>query len=44
MSRKHRKSMTYLHMKREKARLKKIKRIKLRKEYLKQREDYYGDI
>lgn len=41
---KHRASMSFLARKREKARLKKLKKIKLRKEYLKQKEEYYGDI
>ncbi len=44
MSKKHKPSQSFLARKREKARLKKLKRMKLKKEYLKQKEDYYGDI
>ena len=44
MSKKHRPSMSYLARKREKLRLKKIKKMQLRKEAMKKREDYYGDI
>ena len=46
--RKHRASQTFLARKREKARLKKLKRLELRRQYKlqqqKKREDYYGDI
>ena len=45
---KHRASMSFLARKREKARLKKLRRLELRKqrnlEIQKKREDYYGDI
>ena len=41
---KHRPSMSFLARKREKARLKKLKQIKLRKEAMKKKEEYYGDI
>tara|TARA_Y100000361_G_C11020944_1_gene269486 strand:- start:390 stop:533 length:144 start_codon:yes stop_codon:yes gene_type:complete len=45
---KHRASQTFLAHKREKARLKKLKRLELRRQYKlqqqKKREDYYGDI
>ena len=45
---KHRASQTFLARKREKARLKKLKRLELRRQYKlqqqKKREDYYGDI
>ena len=45
---KHRASQTFLARKREKARLKKLKRLELRRHYKlqqqKKREDYYGDI
>ncbi len=46
--RKHRASQTFLSRKREKARLKKLKRLELKRQYRlqqqKKREDYYGDI
>lgn len=46
--RKHRASQSFLARKREKARLKKLKRLELRRQYKlqqqKKREDYYGDI
>ena len=46
--RKHRASQTFLARKREKARLKKLRRLELRRQYRlqqqKKREDYYGDI
>ena len=45
---KHRASQTFLARKREKARLKKLKRLELKRQYKlqqqKKREDYYGDI
>jgi len=45
---KHRASQSFLARKREKARLKKLKRLELRRQYKlqqqKKREDYYGDI
>ena len=46
--RKHRASQTFLARKREKARLKKLRRLELKIQYRlqqqKKREDYYGDI
>ena len=46
--RKHKKSQTFLARKREKARLKKLRRLELRRQYKsqqqKKRDDYYGDI
>ena len=46
--RKHRTSQTFLARKREKARLKKLRRLELKRQYRlqqqKKREDYYGDI
>jgi len=46
--RKHRVSQTFLARKREKARLKKLRRLELKRQYRlqqqKKREDYYGDI
>ena len=46
--RKHRASQTFLARKREKARLKKLRRLELKRQYKlqqqKKREDYYGDI
>ena len=46
--RKHRASQTFLARKREKARLKKLKRLELKRQcrlqQQKKREDYYGDI
>lgn len=46
--RKHRASQTFLARKREKARLKKLRRLELKRQYRlqqqKKREDYYGDI
>lgn len=46
--RKHRASQTFLSRKREKARLKKLRRLELKRQYRlqqqKKREDYYGDI
>ena len=46
--RKHRASQTFLARKREKARLKKLRRLELRRQHKsqqqKKREDYYGDI
>ena len=46
--RKHRASQTFLARKREKARLKKLRRLELNRQYRlqqqKKREDYYGDI
>ena len=46
--RKHRTSQSFLARKREKARLKKLRRLELRRQnklqQQKKREDYYGDI
>ena len=46
--RKHKASQTFLARKREKARLKKLRRLELKRQYRlqqqKKREDYYGDI
>ena len=46
--RKHRASQSFLARKREKARLKKLRRLELKRQYRlqqqKKREDYYGDI
>ena len=46
--RKHKKSQTFLARKREKARLKKLRRLELKRQYRlqqqKKREDFYGDI
>ena len=46
--RKHKASQTFLARKREKARLKKLRRLELKSQYRlqqqKKREDYYGDI
>ena len=46
--RKHRASQSFLARKREKARLKKLRRLELRRQYKlqqqKKRDDYYGDI
>ena len=46
--RKHRASQTFLARKREKARLKKLKRLEHKRQYQlqiqKRRDDYYGDI
>ena len=46
--RKHRASQTFLARKREQARLKKLRRLELKRQYRlqqqKKREDYYGDI
>ena len=46
--RKHKASQTFLARKREKARLKKLRRLELKRQYKlqqqKKREDYYGDI
>ena len=48
MSKKHKKSMSYLARKREKARLKKLRRLELKRQsqlkIQREREDYYGDI
>ena len=45
---KHRTSQSFLARKREKARLKKLRRLELKRQYRlqqqKKREDYYGDI
>ena len=45
---KHRASQSFLARKREKARLKKLRRLELKRQYRlqqqKKREDYYGDI
>ena len=45
---KHKASQSFLARKREKARLKKLKRLELKRQYRlqqqKKREDYYGDI
>ena len=45
---KHRASQSFLARKREKARLKKLKRLELKRQHRlqqqKKREDYYGDI
>ena len=46
--RKHRASQTFLARKREKARLKKLRRLELKRQHKlqiqKKRDDYYGDI
>ena len=46
--RKHRASQTFLARKREKARLKKLRRLELKRKHKlqiqKKRDDYYGDI
>ena len=48
MSKKHKPSQSFLARKREKARLKKLRRLEFRRQkqldIQKKREDYYGDI
>ena len=48
MSKKHKASQSFLARKREKARLKKLRRLEQKRQYKvqqqKKRDDYYGDI
>ena len=48
MSKKHKTSQSFLARKREKARLKKLRRLEQKRQYKaqqqKKRDDYYGDI